>query len=210
MTEYADYQPDTAPPWLQRDAGRAFLYVLGLVKDAWLEAAKRAVKARFASIAPPDAIAYLLRDYDLPERFNESEDIARARILDAWRSWELAGTPGGVVHALNTAGFANVSVQERINAVRWWEYRVVLRPAFPWDHTVLPYERWGAATWGEYHYTGGAPTLADRDRVLTLVRKWAPAHAHLDFVVVQISGPTWGSFAWGDGTTWNGIEDYWR
>ena len=77
---YAEFEPATAPPWLQGKWGQAWFRVSGLLKDAWVDRAKGAVKARFADLAPADALGSLLRDYALDPPFNELESTTRSRI----------------------------------------------------------------------------------------------------------------------------------
>ncbi len=121
MTDYSDFERETAPPWLQGPWARRWFYVSGLMKDAWREVAKSAVKARFVELAPRDALAPLLRDYALDEPYNEPEAVTRSRIARAWATWGQAGTKAGLVAALHTAGYQNVAVKEHRdwNTGRW-------------------------------------------------------------------------------------------
>lgn len=211
MTDYSEYQVEGATRPLQRPWGRLWNAVVSIPKDAWREAAKQAVKARFASIAPVDALDRLLRDYDLPPRFEETVAQTRARLADVWTAWQLSGTKEGIVRALALAGFGTVIVHERLTPGRWWEFRVTLRAPFPWDPAGLPLLKWGGGwTWGQgFHFTGASPSDAYKARVLALIKHWKPAHERLLDVEVQLEGPYWGEFSWGDGSAFGGTSEFW-
>src|SRR5437879_5513698 len=132
---YAEYEPATALPWFQGKWGQAWFRVSGQIKDQWVDWAKLAVKARFAAIAPADALLSLLRDYGLDPPFLESESTTRNRIARAWETWRTAGTKRGLLTAIGAAGFASVAIFENFewteaNADRWWRFWVVIRPPF--------------------------------------------------------------------------------
>lgn len=211
MTEYRDYEVQTAPAWLLDVFGEAYHFVVGLLKDGWVEATRDAVKARFAAIAPADAIPHLLKDFVLDDLYNETLAQTRGRLAKAWSLWMKAGTKAGMLEAFADAGYTTVDIQENVTAGRWWEFQVVLRPPFPWDHALATYWTWdGGAVWdGGAHWSGLAP-IGERERVLALIKKWKPKHARLKACLVQLSGPYWGEFAWGDGTLWGGTLETWE
>lgn len=206
--DYAEYQVEAAPTWLRGTWGTALMYVLGLAKDAWVQAAREAVKARFVASAPWDALPRLLADYVLPGPHNEGEATTRARLAGAWDSWRKAGRKSGMLAALAQAGYANVVIHERSN--RWFEFAVLLRPPFPFDPAIVGYSTYDAGwLWdGGYRWASVAPA-AERKRVLALINHWKPAFAKLQYVVVGVQGPYIGEFAIGDGTTIGGVADYW-
>lgn len=208
---YADYQTTNAPTWLRRAWGVGWTFVMGTVKDGVLEGAKVAVKARFSQVCSPDALPYLLRDFALDPPYNEAIGKTRARLAAAWATWKYAGTPRGLIGILNVAGFGNVTIQENVTAGRWWDFRVLLRPPFPWDSSLVPTARWGDGwRWGAgYRWRGAYPADVDKARVLALIRKWKPTHANASGVVAQLAGPYWGEFSWGDGTAYGGTENQW-
>jgi hypothetical protein len=209
---YATYEVETATPWLSGTWGRRWNYVSGLIKDGWREAAQAAVKARFASLAPPDALAKLLRDYVLDPPYGEPLTQTRARLLRAWETWQLAGTRRGLLVALEAAGYPNVLIQERPAGMgaRWWHFGVILLPPFPWDPDIVPKSRWGRFRWGDgTRYVELVPRR-EKERVAALIRKWKPAHAQCTGVVARFEGRLYGD-GWrsGDGTRWGGLAVRW-
>lgn len=208
MTEYREYEQDTAPGWMAGFWGSAWDYVMGLAKDALVQAARDAVKARFAAIAPVDALPRLLRDFVLDDPYNETTDGVRARLAQVWTTWSLAGTKAGLIAALETAGYTNVTLTERAGPT-WRDFTVTLRPPFAWDHLIQPWARWDDGwLWdGGYRWAGIAPP-GERERVLAIIRKWKPTHARLKWVLVEVAGPYWGETTWG-GSTWGGSAEFW-
>lgn len=207
--DYKEFEVETAPSWMSRLMGKAWTFVPALFRDAWVDAARMAVKARFPPIAPLDALPLLLRDFALDPPHGETPATTRARLARAWETWQKAGTAAGIVAALNAAGYPNVTIGERSD--RWWEFVVILRAPFPFDPALTGYAKWDSG-WtydlSGYRWAGVAPP-GERERVLAIINKWKPTHARLAYVLVEVEGPYWGEFKWGDGTKWGGVSEYW-
>ena len=213
---YAEYEPGSAPPWLQGKWGRAWFRVSGLLKDACVDRAKLAIKARFADLAPADALPSLLRDYALDQPFNEADATTRARIARAWDTWRLAGTKRGLLTALIASGFANVAVFENFqwteaNPERWWRFWVVLRPPYPWVGDPLADGLWNSpGKWSDVGaWATGIPQI-DWARLRGIIRKWKPAHAQCGSAILLLTGELFGTRkgTWGEQTAWSGAAVY--
>lgn len=132
MTRYRDYvERLPTPPWLLGKWGRRWLYMTGLVFDALVEATRQAVKARFPTVAPDDAIPLIGKDRVLEPGLGEDLDTLRARIIGAWEAWSWAGTEKGLIDQLKawlpSADWALVANRE-------WSVPPAGRAASPdWD-----------------------------------------------------------------------------
>lgn len=211
MSDYDDYQVLVAPPWLVLDEpGQLWQRVLGLMKQATLEAAKAAVRARFASSAPLDALPALLEERNLDPAWRETEGSIRARIGRAWSTWSKAGTVPGMTEALQLAGYTNFQIREQPQdgTLAWYEFEIWLFGPFPWSDDYLADGRWDdAGVWDD----GGAwsPDLPPEDlaRVRLVARKWKSSHSRCRQIVVVHAGETWDATA--PPGTWDDIAETW-
>jgi len=190
---YRDYQQELVPGWLQGAVGGNWEFTFGLVKDALVEAARQATKARFVTEAPADALGLLRGDRNLDAHPGESDLRLRARIEHAWITWEAAGTGAAILQALRDVGYGGAELREgtQWNLPHWWWFYVVLKAPFPW--------------------ASGSPTDADRETLCALINKWKPAHAyHVQSIVLE-SGLLWGDRPiWGKCPPWGGTKAiYW-
>jgi hypothetical protein len=212
---YESYEADTAPPWLQGRWGRAWFRVSGTLKDTWIEAAKNAVKARFAAFAPVDALPLLLRDYALDE-LHELEATTRQRLARAWETWSLAGTKRGMVAVLTAAAYVGVSVWENwqwteVRPERWWQFWVVVRAPFPWATDPLADGTWSSpGTWNDGGIWASAIPVEDWARLRAIIRRWKPAHATATMLIALHSGELFGTRrgTWGEQTSWGGTATH--
>jgi hypothetical protein len=205
--DYDDYQTANAPTFLGGENGTLWNRVLGIVKDAVVEAAKSAVRARFADKAGPDSLVYLLEDRNLDPAWNENETSVRARVKNAWATWENRDTVAGMSESLTLAGYTNFEIVERPadETLQWWEFDIVVKPPFPWVDTSLSDSYWDAAgLWND----GGSwaeAVPADHLARLRLIAKKKSSHARCRWIVVRhLIGETWdggGSAIWDDDPT---------
>lgn len=200
MTSYRQHQTITAPPWLQDERAQSLLYVFGLIKDAYIEATKRALKLRFTDTAPGDALDAIAGNYDLERGFITDDVQFRAMLKQAWAIWDKAGTEESILAALATLNITNVAVMENKewNAQgtpsHWWKFWLVIKT----PHPVVSGDDAPTAT------TLGANLVRSLPGVID---KWKPANEYA-YVVIVISGKLWADpidpWTWGDGTTWGG------
>src|SRR5207245_5578740 len=87
LTTYPDYQIQKSPPWLQGPNGATWSFVSGITKEAYLEAAKRAVKARFPQFAPSDALDKVGENFQIDRAFAGSDSVFVAQLMNAWATW---------------------------------------------------------------------------------------------------------------------------
>lgn len=215
MADFNKWQLETlTPSWLRGPLGEGLALALGHMKDAFAQAAKQAVKARFPLICPADALPSIGADRMLERMPPETEPSYRARLVAAWEAWAKGGTPEGITDAVVLTG--------------------VCTPVYDGPDLVSPrvydvlHDGWGGAgSWARFWlvleqphifqacWTIGDGTLVADDTVLGYtgatqaqghlitrqVSKWKGAHARCEGVILVLSGVIIGS-GWtiGDGT----------
>lgn len=198
MTDFDDYQVDTAPSWLGAATGHVWNRILGLMKQAALEGTKAGVKMHFAATASLDALQHLLEDRNLDPAWLEDELSVRGRIRRAWSTWQKAGTIAGLSEALELAGYSTYEIRETTQdgTLAWFEFEVWCFPPFPWADDYLADARWDdPGVWSD----GGpwSPDLPPEHlaRLRRLVRKWKSAHSRCRRLVIVHAGETWDASA---------------
>lgn len=171
--DYQDFQersPSATPPWLSRAKGLAWSFVLGLVKQSVIEAVKMAGTVGMPSYAPPDALRHVAGQRDLFFGYPEDDGRMRERLLDVWPYQQERGRAVGLVDALRSVGYTNVSVETPADdpLIPEWQYRVVLERPFPFDDQHLADGYWDdPGTWGD----GGVWATAMPYEHLTMLRE---------------------------------------
>lgn len=194
MADLVEITLDRAPPWLLGPWGKALLFVLGSVKQAFVDAARQAVKARFPQVAPSDALPALAASRMLFAGKGESQASLRARILRAFIIWQYCGTKKGLLDALDALypeNPANSEIEEYwddpaafgIDNARWARFRLEM-----W----IPH--WGIApAWDAFHWDDGshwdvtAPEAEIRALRAT-IHRWTPAYAKCVRLRVHAAG----------------------
>jgi hypothetical protein len=215
MADYADYEVQRAPAWLRGPLGSGWLSAHGYLKDALVEGARQAVRARFVTRAPVDALPVLASERSLERMPPDTEAAWRARLGQAWELWAYAGTRKGVREALERTGYAtSVVVYDALEwptgpgAVSWAVFWVVLS-----GHDWVSDGVWSdPGVWGDGGTWGSTATPDEVARVQRLILLWKPAHARCAGVIVLLSGEVWGvplDGLWGDPGTWGGTSAVW-
>ncbi len=207
MTSFTDYLlgPDgLVPKWSRRKWGRRYFSTIATMLDAFPKAAEAAVLARFPSFAPLDALAVHSDERRLERGPAELSTTFRARLRNAFQAYGEGRSSKGMQNRLREAGFTTATVYEAndfapVTGRSWALFSVVI-----FDPTLVAFTfrwgdgtRWGAGTWG-----GVAPL--NQTTIRKLIAKWKAPYALLDGVTVVATGRPWGTFRWGDGTTWGG------
>lgn len=200
MPSFADYQSTAlAPGWLQDEStGKPYERALGSVKDALVARTKEAVKARFPSVAPPDALGLIASERGVDRGATESEDNHRGRVAAAWDTWRWAGTPYGLLLAFYWAGYRPTSgrVVLQVQLGKQYELRSDFDPAVHAPEAAVTITALGTVHLGgapelfnQFSVLFVAPTLpswipsppADAspevDAIRSIIRRWKPGHA---------------------------------
>ncbi|MES2339292.1 MAG: hypothetical protein V4537_14455 [Pseudomonadota bacterium] len=204
--------------------------VFGSEKDVQFERARQAALAALPTVGPPDAVDYIGEDRGLPRSVAESPPDGAAndqafaeRLRTVWEAedgWSFGGSHGGMLRALERAGFPSgdptgAFLIQRTKLVSWLAAGVVTFMDHPgWTFDFRPPSTWhqfGLLFFGDFMPPIGS-SLADGDPsaalLNALVRQWKPAKARFMGTWIIISGPTWGwpvTDVWGGGgLTWGG------
>jgi hypothetical protein len=107
--------PGLGPNWIHDPVGNAYWATVGKVMDQQVQRMQIAVRCHFPMDAlkagMSDALDEIGKDRLLPRGgttpggTDESEASLAARLVNAWETWKMAGTPRGLLLALKTAGF---------------------------------------------------------------------------------------------------------
>jgi hypothetical protein len=114
---YTDFLPKFVPTWLRQPTWAKFVQAIGSALDAASQRARDAVRARFASLAPTDAVKAIAGERLLPPGSPyaagvsvETTQSLRARIAGAWAAWSNAGNAVGLLNALWDLGYQGAKV----------------------------------------------------------------------------------------------------
>lgn len=101
---YRSYQTTNGPPWMLGPQGIKWQASLGEIKDALVGSLRTAIKYHSPTYAAEDpsgeALAHIGADRLLERAPAESDDAYAARLRMAWVAWQRAGTPLGLLLAL--------------------------------------------------------------------------------------------------------------
>lgn len=198
---------DAAPPNTFRQAiherspsvflapfGIRFAGTLGLLFDKFAQAAQDAVVGRYIRNDGPafDALRPLGEERSMPQYATETWAQFKARLGNAWDSWEFAGDENTIARQLELAGFPGAEVYRwRADSV-WSEFYVF----FPQGtHTVTAAAPLiGSFTVGDGTIIGPVGvTPAELDTIGQIILQWKPARWRCRWVVWEISGWTIGT-----------------
>ena len=202
MSTWQDFQLESAPAWLQKGTGEAWLRGVGDEKDEIETCAKDAVKARLPALSPIDALYRMAGERGLTRGASESVESFRARVVDAWDTWLWAGTAKGVLLALRGAGYtgemwivSGTGRYHRMSYTGWYSWgEYTLGPG------VMPVNFWNGfrVVFQDTQWSSALPA-AGSDEVTNLrrlVMQWKSSFALFEgFVVRPLDGniyPLWG------------------
>ncbi|MBI2388629.1 MAG: hypothetical protein HYV09_03345 [Deltaproteobacteria bacterium] len=199
---FRQYMIELAPPWLRGRWGEAWNGTVGLAMDMVAEGAMQAVKARFLKQGPADALSYAGTDRQIERAPDESDELYRARLLQAFETWRLAGTNKGILTALAVIGYPKARVFESQDWFpkdpRWWRFWLVIDP----PHTFTTWKLGDGTKLGmKLLGLDGPGAKAALDLLRRVVRKWKAAHTTCEKLVIVLFGKLLGT-GWklGDGT----------
>lgn len=193
-----------APPFLRQAAGEALVRAYGDVKDFLLDRTKQAVKARFAAIAPRDAVTAIGGERQLPQGPTELPADYAARVVGAWDAWPLAGTAKGILNALRDGGYVGV----QLFIAKGWRFtldpttqalvKVNLMPGIVTPYWASFFVYFPAASFpARWSGTPPAQSSDEGQFIIGQVKKWKSAIARFDKVAFDQGGPLWGTVSWG-------------
>ncbi len=201
--DYWQFQRDQAPAFVGAEGENWFVF-WGHLKDAFTEAAKEAVKARFPSLAAVDALEAQAADRNNERYPAETEALFRVRLAETFDRYAFLGTPAGVTAAAEQVpGVTGVVYREAWQwdpaSPLWARFWLVL--ATTWE---MPATWGGGATWGDGSLWGLSAPKASLDFLRRQVRRWKAAHARGKLLIKIGDASVWGEpdLTWGGGKTW--------
>jgi hypothetical protein len=203
---YLEWIVDRAPAWIRRGLGEGWLASVGLVLDGFAETTRQAIRARFPTGAPPDALTTLGGERQSPRitaLFYELDDAYAERLRLQWEKRELLGAKTGLEAIVAAQGFVTFEVldqQEWSAATPWmWSYVHVSQP-HPW---TTPGNWDDPGLWDNGLTWDSSATVSEVENVRAVTRPWVPAHAKC-WMVIDLEGEIWDSGGlWDNGDFWN-------
>lgn len=229
---YEAFRKSWGPTMLKGPVGQAWQGAHGRFNDALVSLWKAGVTAGFPDECPADALPLLGAEIGIPRSPADTDDTYRAKLRRAWELWPFAGTPLGLLLALEAAGYAAgqvVIVQQEAHAFgldtdttkapgeRLVKYALIggrwtftssavlwnrFAVLFP-DSTNLP-TGWASAA--EPPTTLTTPSLDEVNGLIRLINKWKRSAAIFMGIEIAVDGRIWGwpvTQEWGDvGATW--------
>ena len=102
-----------APGWLQTPAARTWLGANGYIKDWLIARLKFGIMQRFPRFAMPDALAQIGIERGLPQAPNEALAVYAERLVNAWTTWQGAGTAQTLLQMLAVFGYPGVVIVQQ-------------------------------------------------------------------------------------------------
>lgn len=214
--DFFEWLPEQASPWARGEIGENWWLFWGHLQDSFAEAAKEAVRARFPSLAAPDALQAQAADRGTERYLGESEPAFRVRLAETFDRYQALGTPMGLCEAVAAVpgiipraptledpypvGYRE-AWQMDPGSPLWARFWLFL--ATSWGLPVA----WGDAgeTWGGGAMWGLTAPVDAVDFLRRQVRRWRAAHARLEAIVITVGGAVvWGEpdVVWGGGAVW--------
>lgn len=204
--DFFEWLPEQASPWARGEIGENWWLFWGHLQDGFTEAAKEAVRARFPSLAAPDALQAQAADRNTERYLGEAEASFRVRLAETFDRYQALGTPAGLVAAAEVVpGVLSVDYLESWQIepssplwARWWVLCRVewpLAPAF--DAPGLVWD--GGWTWDF-----GA--VEEQALLLRQLRRYRAAHCKGRLCVATPDAPVFDApgFVWDGGWLWDG------
>lgn len=195
-TQFRDTSDAISPTWLNGPVGSRWRYAMAILWDAMADASGYAVRARFPSLCPPDALPWLSQDRQIDRGFAETDDHFRKRLIRWLDAWRFAATVTGELLAMRGETSPVLGLVRTVdNSGNWYSYAAGFEP-WP-DGQAIPtpptFQRGHSGAW---NWDGASdPFYGTR----TWWRMWVIVYAS---GIYATPSKTWGGFNWGDGTCW--------
>lgn len=167
------------PPRILRSWGGVWTNVVALLFDAMAESARQAVKVRFPSMAPPDALREIgfERQEARATAFVYEDDVAFAeRLRTAWSRRTFSGTKTGLVAIFGVFGFGPYSVYdlaEWLPSKKWHAWVFLPKASHPWGPGPLVGD---GSKVGEGKTVGSSLRVGQVRNLREVTASWVPPH----------------------------------
>lgn len=217
------------PAWLGGPNGLAYALALGTLKDQLATRAGYGAQVGLPLVAPPDALPAINFERQIGRGPGTTDAQYAAALADAWNAWPKAGTPLGIllaieilypgvpVYLIQQASFAfTLDIDKTLDP--YARLKIITLPAGGWkfdNNGGLPYNqgfwnRFGIlfpgpwpASWtspASPPTSMSAPTLNEVNSLIGVVNKWRNGDAAFQWIKLIPSGVrVWG---WPQGGQW--------
>lgn len=192
---FLDWLPSPAakiPPRILRAWGGVYVHVTALLLDALTECAKQAVKVRFPSEAPPDALRAIGGELGEARAtaFVYEDDFSFAeRLRTTWSRRRRAGTKEGLVRVFEAFGFPSFEVfdlGEWFSSQAWHAWVYLPRASHPWGPGPVV----GDGTQvGDGSTVGSSLRVSQVRNLREVTASWCPPHARTYLRLQTEEGP---------------------
>lgn len=223
---FAGDQSVALPNWIADDQGVAFAQTFGQTKDVALATIKEAIKARWADVARPDALAYQMNERLFYRAPPETDAQVVVRLNSAHDLWIWAGTPTAMINIFAPYGYDTTTCVVVPNwqvilegNPSWFSRFVILLGRLYWGLDTLwdtPIDTWAEITNETWDSTA---TIPDLDYMRASVRVMKSPQSYPVVIGAMLLGGTDDGFwdgpspgVYDDGFLWSDATDgiiYW-
>jgi hypothetical protein len=169
---FIEARVEELPVWLRGTNGIGVATAQGAQQDLELRLEIAGTKQRWPTTCDDEALDDVGVRVQIERYPGESNDVYRARLLEAFPTWNEAGTPQAIIDQLHACGIEDVTVVRDYDGVfapgRWFSrFWVILGPKMPWSPL-----RCGAFTCGDGSTCGSTATLDQIRLVKRVILKW--------------------------------------
>lgn len=182
--EFVEYLFSIVPPRFKKGVWeRRLITTTGEILNLACDGAAYAVRSRFLTDAPTDALPAAGNDRLLVRGPNEPDASWRARLLGAWDAWALAGSvhPDGLLGQLEAFGYTSST-----DAPEFLESQDVGAPL----RSDYPSRFWLVVPPTCHSYTTAIPD-EDAEAIRRMVRQFRPGNVICGGVVFVVAGYLW-------------------
>lgn len=177
----------------------------GKLRDEEAELLRVALLSRIPSRCPDDAIDPLRATFQIDFYDGQTTAQRRAALEAAWPTHEKKGSAEGVEQQIQAFGIRDVRCvyAEVASLPSYSQFLVVLGPDF--GDTGIEEQTWGGFSWGGSTTWGSTATIAQRNTLCRIVRRWKGTHGVPVKIVLRFDDSmVWGVDTWGE-AAWGGL-----
>lgn len=195
-SNWRDAVSKLVPGWLQEHWGERLVGYVALLMDVTTVGLGEALRAPWLreETSPDDVLPLVGNERRLPQYPGETNDQYRARLIDSWNAWAVAGNQSAVVSQLEAA-FPGITVEIKRNddwdwdgdPDNWSRFWVIIHN-HPW--TASP--GWGAGgTWGDGGVRGLSATREEIRTLRSIIQQWKAAESLNPWIIIVLDEVTW-------------------
>ncbi len=171
-------------PFLKPYASAWFGILCAYTGDSAAEAMSLAIRLAWLADpeSPDDVLSLVGAERGMPRYPSESAAQYRARLLDAWNAYTLAGSEGTIVQQFEHAGYPDVEIYfdaaalgPNGEAAPYWSQFWVYFPHSSGHPVTTDGPEWGSFVYGDGTVYGLGVNVSFYQLIHGIVRKWKPS-----------------------------------